>query len=969
MEVYTIAPHLPPLWTLATGILAAYHETKDLSHITVLLPNRRSCQALKKTFVLANNNQALLLPNIQPIGDIGEEEEGILKPQLAMHALELLPVIPEIEKILLLARFIEAWQGKHHIHMAQAVHLAHELIGFLSQVQKEQLSIESLEDIVPGELAHHWQMTLKFLKILIRQWPGILHERGYMDALEYRNRILHLQAEYWQNNPTDQPVIVAGSTGSIPAAMAVIKSVFHLPQGKIILPGMDTTMDKKTWQYVEEEHPQYGIKKLLEALQVTPEHVKPFGGECTTTIKTSLISHAMWPKKAIASWQHLDKDKYSKLENIECVTAPNLHEEATIIAMYLRQILADKGKTAALVTHNRELAKQVAAMMQKWDVDVDDSAGKPLSQVPVAVLLRLLAQLADNMAHSVPLLACLKHPLVAAGYNKGHFNKTIRQLEITHLRAPCAKHGLNALEIIMEQEPDNKIITTIYHILAPFLALFRQHTVSLKKIVRTHLAIAEQLAGTDNQTGQERLWISDTGRQMREYISALLQGIDNFGTIEPKYYSALFDALLQGKTYRPSYGSHPRVAILSPVEARMLQFDLVILGGLNEESWPPSIKTDMWMGRNMRQQFGLPMPEKLIGQSAHDFCQLFCAPHVLLTRSKKQQGALMLPSRWLLRLNLVLDILKNRSALSENQPWLTWAKLLHMPHIREAVSIPAPTPALHTRPQQLSVTAIETLMRDPYSIYASKILRLYPLVSLDRYPNVAEFGNFIHAALDQFIKATDHISEHQYDDVLLQYGLETLKHQQLPVHIIPFWWPRFERIAQYIVQKEKQRRLTKEQVSVKTEITGAYKLLLSNGHVFTVTAKADRLEYNMVGDITIIDYKTGSLPIKKDIEAGFAPQMALEGLIARTGGFGRAGRVTALWYWKITGAQQIGEEKAVTENIPRLLSRTEKGLEQLLNCFSCNKTPYLSCPDPEKKPLYNDYAHLARIAEWYHLVT
>src|SRR5262245_50134578 len=65
---------------------------------------------------------------------------------------------------------------------------------------------------------------------------------------------------------------------------------------------------------------------------------------------------------------------------------------------------------------------------------------------------------------------------------------------------------------------------------------------------------------------------------------------------------------------------------------------------------------------------------------------------------------------------------------------------------------PAPRPPVATRPRELSVTRVETWMRDPYSIYARHILKLRPLDPLDASPGLAERGIFIHSALDEFVR-------------------------------------------------------------------------------------------------------------------------------------------------------------------------------------------------------------------------
>ena len=68
----------------------------------------------------------------------------------------------------------------------------------------------------------------------------------------------------------------------------------------------------------------------------------------------------------------------------------NPREEATAIALILREALETPGKTAALVTPDRDLAQRVAEQMRRWGVEIDDSAGVPLGQAAVGRFLRLV---------------------------------------------------------------------------------------------------------------------------------------------------------------------------------------------------------------------------------------------------------------------------------------------------------------------------------------------------------------------------------------------------------------------------------------------------------------------------------------------------------------------------------------------------------------------------------------------------
>jgi ATP-dependent helicase/nuclease subunit B len=953
----TIPSHLPFLDTLAADILHQYgSDPLLLSNITILLPNRRSCKSLQQSFLRISDGKPLLLPTIQPIGE-ADDEQFIFK-----HT-EIPNLISPTRQRLILTRLIEKWQSitkqDEKITTVQAAHLAIELASFLGEVEKEQLSFENIAKIVPDDLSRHWQITLDFLHILIDKWPEILLEKNAVDIHTQRNLTINMQAEYWQQNPPPYPVVIAGSTGSIPATANLIKTIAGLPSGRVILAGLDNHIDDASWDALSETHPQFGLKQLLEFVGVARGEISSLSLQGEGIQRSILSSELMRPAATTSLWKNL-KLSSEALEGIELITTATLQEEATVIALILKETLHQQGKTAALITNNRDLARYVSAILQKWDVAIDDSAGNELSQTPQAIYLRLLAQMAmDKAASPISLLNCLKHPFAAGGISQGEFRNHVRKLELLALRGIRPSHGIASYYKILNKHDDKSLIAWLERLektIKPMLDLTKSNSVPFDEILLKHISVAEELANSDSESGGLRLWRDNAGEQLKDFLDELILPARNFKNIEPEEYPALLEALLVGQTYRPAYGNHPRISILSPIEARMQSFDVVIMGDLNEGSWPATGKSDPWMSRPMRSNFGLPLPEKKIGQSAHDFAQLFCSSRVVMTRSEKMDGTQTIPSRWLMRLSAVLKVLKCENAIAPKQPWTKWAALLNTPENFEQYQLPSPTPPLELRPQKLSVTAIEKLMRDPYSIYASKILQLYKLDEIDKEPGPLEFGNFVHEALDIFVKEYGDIAENERGDFLLGCGRKILREMELKPAVEAFWWPRFERIAAWFVENEATRR--SDGAKIESEIQGEYKI-----GDFTLYAKADRIETDSDGNISIIDYKTGTVPAPGDIALGLSPQITLEGLIASKGGFSdfTEHEIKELLHWKLSGGAEITEEKTTK---PELIKEAEEGLKSLINLFTNANTPYLPCPNADKAPKYNDYEHLERVKEW-----
>ena len=286
--VYTVPPHEPFVDALAGGILSGRTVPLDpgdplaLSRLTILLPTRRSCRALGLAFLRAAPGQALLLPRIRPLGDIDEDEMSI-----GDEADETLPdAVSPLERRLLLSRLIQrlgetpggaALTGAGTVD--QAARLAQALASLLDEIQIARIDPQGLATLAPEEYAAHWQQVLRFLSLITDRWPAILAERGQMDPAARRNALLARLAKRWEAEPPAYPVIGAGSTGSVPATRDLLAAIARLPQGAVVLPGLDTQADDETWEAIGPTHPQYALKGLLAHIGVAREAVQPWPGD------------------------------------------------------------------------------------------------------------------------------------------------------------------------------------------------------------------------------------------------------------------------------------------------------------------------------------------------------------------------------------------------------------------------------------------------------------------------------------------------------------------------------------------------------------------------------------------------------------------------------------------------------------------------------------------------------------------
>lgn len=977
--LYTIPAGVNFAEVFAAELLQQYRDNpEDLAEILILLPTRRACRIVREAFLRQSGGVALLLPRMQTIGDVDEDSLTIETAALSeAGALDIPPAMSPLRRRILLTRLIMQWPDYAH-KPDLALGLADALGQLIDRAHTEGLDLSALPQLVQNEnLAQHWQITVTFLTIISEEWPRILAAHGQIDAAERRNLLLQALARHWQKFPPSCRVIAAGSTGSIPAAGDLLRVIAMMGDGSVVLPGLDKMMDEASWAAIDDTHPQATLKNLLDKMGVNRPDVMDWppgtwpvetwqNGERAENDRNLLAMELMRPAATTDRWRDLSRNAapiaaaLNGLQRIDCATA---QEEAALISLIFRSIQHRPEKTAALVTFDRNLSRRVAASCSKWGIQIDDTAGQPLHNTPIGSFLALCAEVCAEKLAPVPLLALLKHSHAAAGMEIGDFRAAVRRFDRI-LRGPRPGPGIDGLrDRIKGTKEESSLQPLIDHLegaFQPLLTLCDGSYHPFAAFLDAHLQTTEAMAANPSQTGSERLWGGDDGEAAALFLADLRNHAGQLPEICCTSYWPMLQTLLRGLNVRPLYGAHPRLMIMGPLEARMIQADLVILSGLNEGSWPPAPTTDPWMSRPMRKEFGLPSPERSIGLSAHDFVQGFCAREVILTRAERAGTAPTIPSRWLQRLNTVLDA----AGLSLTRTdWLDRVREYNQAqHNPVRISRPAPKPPCDARPTKLSVTDIESWMRDPYALYAKRVLSLKPVDPVDQKPDASDRGTLLHATLEDFTRMHPHTLPDKAREDLIRLGHDRLDREIDDVRTRHFWGIRFDQAAHWFFDHETGWR--REAEPYRTEITGTLDL---PGLDFTLTGKADRIDRMKDGSgVAIIDYKTGAVPVEKQVVAGLSPQLSLEAAMIREGGFADLGPETPayLGYWKLSGGRDGGAEVKIKASADELADQALLGLENLVRVFANDETPYLSLPRPAYKPKYQDYAQLARVQEW-----
>ncbi len=935
----------------------------------ILLPTRRAARALADEFLRAGKGRSMLLPRIMAIGGMDEA------PLALADALAIPPAVAPAQRLAVLTRFILALRGENGAPRSAdgAWRLAAELAVLMDEAERSQISLaDRLGDAAGPDHAEHWNRTVDFLAIVTRHWPLWLAEQGFLNPVARQVALLDAQAAAWRERPPSTRVVLAGIASAHPSLTDLAKVIASLPAGLVILPGLDRDLTEGAWETLEESHPQAGMRRLLADVGARREDVavwRPYvpGG------RVALLSRALLPAAALGAWQNAEA---ADLQGLFRIDPADQQEEAVAIALLLREALERPHATAALVTPDRDLAIRVSAELLRYGVVADDSAGEPIAQTPPAVFLRLLAEaVADDLA-PVKLLALLKNPFAAAGLAPAAARAAARAFDVQCLRGPRPPAGLAGLRRAVDKASGPApamLLARLEKALDPLLRLARAAVAAPGDLLDALVRSAEALAATDTTPGPAILWAGEEGEALADLLLGVQEALVVLPDTPPGVLPRLLEAVMQGQVVRSRRAlrgregeAHPRVFIWGRLEARLQSVDRLVLGGLAEGVWPPATDPGPWLSRPMRGKIGLPSPEEQVGDAAHDFVAAVCAAReVVLSCPRRRDNAPAVPSRWLVRLEACL---KGSGQRLPVHPASAWASRLDQPagEVRPAAP-PRPCPAVALRPRKLSVTEVETWLRDPYAIYARHVLRLRALEPLEKSADAADFGMVVHAGLQRFV-AEYGVRWPPDAPAKLRLALELeLRQAGLRPALQAWWGPRLARIAEWVAEQETARFASDPPVAIATEVKGEWRLDVPAG--FLLHGRADRIERGADGRLLILDYKTGTVPSENAVKSGLAPQLPLEAAMAAHGAFpGFAGETKTLLYWHISGGMDAGKAHTLLDgnaaDLLALAGEAENNFRALIEKFDDPRQPYLSQPHPDSAPRFSDYAQLARVSEW-----
>ena len=1007
MRIFTVPPDVPFCDALARAILAGGFpepgrpapEAAALAHWRVYLPTRRAKAALADTF-MRQSRGARLLPRISILGALDEDE---IDRDRDLDGSDLPPAIGEFERRFLLAQLIGSFASthpqtslaRHSAGSAYALSLAASLAQLINSFDIENIPLDNLAELFRGEMADHQRDVLDFLDHVRAGYPKLLAARGMIGPHQRRSLVIDREAERLARGARSA-TIAAGSTGSVPATARMMAAIAGLDNGAVVLPGLDQELGEDAWAALSPQDAQFGLKLLLERLGVERAAVQLLPGidpHRRGRVVSFVLGEAMRPAATTDRWrQVVDKHRdriAAGIAGVRLIAAPDQRLEAAAIALIMRRTIDEPNRTATLVTPDRSLARRVKAELARWNLTVANSAGEALSHTPQGMLATLILAVAAPAAEPEQLVALLAHPDAAFGFDRPTTAWAAGLLEIALLRGSRTRRSLaelaNDLEAVADRDPAEDRVHRLVGLMKPehwdaargllsgltaalsdvAALMASRQPLPLAVFVEAHrVAIERARASTDAAAG-DSFWATPGGAALGRLFDEIAQGSADAPPMSGEDYRAFLDRAVGDMAVRIPVAIDQPLRIFGLLEARLVASDVMILAGLNERLWPREPDADPWLTRPERERLGLQTPERRIGLSAHDFVQCAAAAETWLCTSAKVGGHPAVPSRFLLRLEALLSAAGLADALRPAEDWVGYAHGLDFARQHRPVAQPAPRPPVVLRPTALSVTRIDSLIRDAYSIHARMILKLEELEPLWQEAGAAERGTLLHEALRRFFESHPAVAPDAAAEALAAIVDELIAAADIGVAQAAFWRQEMRRIAEWFSLKDAELRFDVR--TIYPEVKGAIELQLGDGSPFRISARADRIDEKTDGTLRLIDYKTGALPSFNETAASFSPQLLLEGIIAERGGFADvpAAVVSELRYFHLTGRHPAGDSAALTARLRDHFEATEAGVKRLLTAYRDETQAYYPAVPPNHQR-HDRFGHLSRWREWIH---
>ncbi|WP_341791290.1 RecB family exonuclease [Rickettsia endosymbiont of Gonocerus acuteangulatus] len=675
------------------------------------------------------------------------------------------------------------------------------------------------------------------------------------------------------------------------------------------------------WQKNEKQSSNnYKLKLLLEEIAKTK-----------TSRKQVILAGIFKPDSFFKKYEEeLQIIKYDKIKlvrnNIYYYEPADIYEEADQIAHICQQ---NADKKIAIVINNDKLKRIYCNYLDKYGIVFEDLIGNDLKLTNVSSLLIAIINILCNNFDLKLLFLLLKNPLINC--------TNVQKLE---LLLSGKNRFISSPKYLLQLQFDSEELKIYCYNLVDILFATKPYT------IKDMLVLSKEIA----QEILPEIWEKEGGAELLEFLNNLIEFSGSIN-VSIKDFPKIFTLLLSSIKYYKNIES--KIVIGSPEELALSRFDLVILPHFNSDNWDAAATTHPYLSKEAKQILNIDYDEINPQIYSNYFDLLLQNEEVIILNAKKYAGKLSTPCNLFLKLQ---NVILNKSVIPRLDRGISGVIFLDSAtNTRNDIE-----PAAHNTffPNILSVTDIETLIRNPYGFYAKKILKLWTQDKIWEEPKISDFGNFIHKVLEEYSKNYDQQNMLDKQQALLNIGNNILHSTILPTYTKKTWQIKLTLLSKAFILFDMERRKNCQKIYF--EIKGELNLNIA-GQNIKIIGIADRIEINKSNRITILDYKTGTIPTKKEIELGLSPQLIIESLMILENGFnichsresGNPVKDIIIAYVKITSTEPYVQTTEISLSM-ETLDKHKQGLIRLLEHYVTNKS-FVYDLDMSK---YNDYLHL-----------
>ncbi|ABV73609.1 hypothetical protein A1E_03370 [Rickettsia canadensis str. McKiel] len=884
--------------------------------VQIILPNNFSCLELKKILI---DKYKIKLPVIIPFISI------ISKKNLDAD------YISKIEELFILSEIITEYK-ELTFNIEESLKAAKILRKLFNDLILNNIDIKLIEVY---NNSSYWQKIYKFLEYCFLRWQEeispIMNSDSFCDRCKERSLYTNRRDDEQRSTKWRSIQYNQKQTKAVYKLKLLHEEIIKIKNGhkQIILAGIfkpDPFLKKfkeELKDYIIHYNPSLSARDFLHNVDDKQEFVED------TERRTAAYTNVHEDSSTGSTHKlPLDKNYARSLNNISYLEPHDIYEEAKQIAYICSR---NKDKRIAIITDNNKLKRVYCNFLDKYE----DLLGHDLRLTNIGELLTSIIKILCNNFDLKTLFLLLKNPLINC--------PMVQKLE---LMLSNKNRFISSPKYLLQLQFDNEDIREYCRNLIDIL--FTNTPYNIQDILVAAKEIAEKILPT--------IWGKEGGTELLEFLTNLTAYCKYINPTDKKDFPKIFSFLLSNIRYYKNTEA-ANIIIGSPTDLVLCEFDLIILPHFNNENWSPNKQVHPWLLNKKALQILNIDYDEIDSNLYSDYFNLFLQnKQVIILNAKKYDKKLTTTSNLFLKLQK--DCVSSHDSIAG---FSNYMDTVFKPQYNNEST------ALNTFfPTTLSVTDIETLIRNPYGFYAKKILGLRKKDNIWEEPKISDFGNFIHNVLEEYSKNYDkqymNLNLLDKQNALINIGNHILYSTILPIYTKKAWQIKLVAFSKAFILFDIERRKNCKEIYF--EIKGELRLNIA-GQDIKIIGIADRIEISKSNNITILDYKTGTIPTKKEIELGLSPQLIIESLMLLENGFTEfyscksgnpvINKEITIAYVKITSTDPYIQTTEIALNI-KTLNRHKAGLIKLLEHYITNK--FFSYDLNLSK--YNDYLHLSR---------